>query len=160
MEPIEWPKGSQASCGVLRGDPGLLSRPHRKIRASSHNDGGISWFFPSCCPTCVFFLSYTWELRDPLLWTQGSPVSTRVARGNAALLSSHDRGIRPQDALKGKSQGLSQVEAGNPGFPRPMTVTSGSFSGCLWEDRNTMDLGGASRDSTRFGAMEEGLISS
>ena len=26
-EPIEWPKGDQASCGVLRGDTGLLSRP-------------------------------------------------------------------------------------------------------------------------------------
>ena len=43
-------------------------------------------------------------------------------------------------------------------FPRPVTVTSGSFSGCLWKVRNTVDLGGASRDSTRFGAMEEGLI--
>ena len=32
LKPIEWPKGSQASCGVLRGDSGLLSggkeRPH------------------------------------------------------------------------------------------------------------------------------------
>ena len=44
LEPIEWPKGSQASCGVLSEDSGLLSRPCRKRRASSHNDRGILWF--------------------------------------------------------------------------------------------------------------------
>ena len=82
------------------------------------------------------------------MWPQGSPVSIRVARGSAALLSSHGGGIGPQDALKGDSRGLSRVVAGNPVFPRLVTVTSGSFSGCLWEVRNTVDLGGASRDST------------
>ena len=30
-----------------------------------------------------------------------------------------------------ESRGLSQVAAGNPGFPRLVPVTSGSFSGCL-----------------------------
>ena len=50
--------------------------------------------------------------------------------GERVLLSSHGRGIGPQDALK-DSQGLSRVTAGNPGFPRPVPVTSGSFSGCL-----------------------------
>ena len=45
LEPNEWPKGSQASCGVLREDSGLLSRPCRNRRASSRDDGGISWFF-------------------------------------------------------------------------------------------------------------------
>ena len=38
---IEWPKGSQASCGVLREDLGLLSRPCRKTKASFFNDGEI-----------------------------------------------------------------------------------------------------------------------
>ena len=53
LEPIEWPKGSQASCGVLREDSGLLSRPCKKRRASSRDDGGISWFFLlSCSGTC------------------------------------------------------------------------------------------------------------
>ena len=37
-----------------------------------------------------------------------------------------DRGFGPQDALKKDSQGLSQVVAGNHGFPRLMHVTSGS----------------------------------
>ena len=35
---------------------------------------------------------------------------------------------RPRDVLKKVSRGLSQVEAGNPGFPRLVQVTSGGFS--------------------------------
>ena len=37
-------------------------------------------------------------------------------------------GIWPQDVLKKVSRGLSRVEAGNPGFPRLVQVTSGGFS--------------------------------
>ena len=107
-----------------------------------------------------FLSSYDWEIKEPLVWPQGSLVSNRFARGSAALLSSHSRGIGPQDALKGDSRGLSRVAAGNPGFPRLVTVTSGSFSVCLWEVRNTVELIVASLDSTGVDAMEEGLISS
>ena len=78
---------------------------------------------------------------------------------SAALLSNNSRGIGHQDTLKGESRGLSRVAAGNPGFPRLVKMTSGSFSGSLWEVRNTVELGWASRDSTGFGAMEEGLVS-
>ena len=92
-----------------------------------------------------FSTSYTGELREPLVWPQGSPVSIQVARGSAALLSIHCRGIRPQDAMKGEFRGLSRVAAGNPGFPRLVLVTSRSFSLCLLEVWNTVDLGGASR---------------
>ena len=63
------------------------------------------------------------------MWPQGSPVSIRVVRGSTAFLSSHGRGIGPQDALKGESRDPSRVAAGNPGFPQVVTVTSGSFSG-------------------------------
>ena len=52
------------------------------------------------------------------------------------------RGIGPQDALKGDYRGLSGVAAGNPGFPQHVTVTSGSFSWCLWEVRNIVQLEG------------------
>ena len=83
-----------------------------------------------------------------------------VVRGNESLLSSHGRGIGPQDALKKDFPGLSRVGAGNPGFPRLVQGTSGSFSGCFCEFRDTVVFGGASGDSTGFGAMEEGLISS
>ena len=51
------------------------------------------------------------------------------ARGSASLLSRYDTGIGPQDTLKQDSQGLSLVEAGNPGFRRLLPVTLGSFSG-------------------------------
>ena len=105
-------------------------------------------------------MRYDGELREALVWHQGSQVSMHVARGSASLLSSHGRGIGPQDALKKDSRGLSQVAEANPGFPCLVPVTSGSFSGCLREIRDTVELGGVSRDSTWFGAMEEGLISS
>ena len=87
-----------------------------------------------------FLLSYDGELREPLVLSQGSPVSIRVARGNVGLLLSHGRGIGPQFALKRESGGLSRVVAGNFGFPRVATVTSGSFSWCLWEVRNLFEL--------------------
>ena len=57
------------------------------------------------------------------------------------------------------SRGLSRVEAGNPGFPRLVQVTSGAFHGDS-EKSGKLEVGGASRDSTGFGALEEGLISS
>ena len=52
------------------------------------------------------------------------------------------------------------VAAVNPGFTRIVLVASGRFSGCLREVGDTVELGGASPDSTGFGAMEDGLISS
>ena len=45
LEPIEWSKGSESPCGVLREDSGFLCRPCRKRRASSCDDRVISWFF-------------------------------------------------------------------------------------------------------------------
>ena len=106
-----------------------------------------------------FLLSYDGELRELLVWPQGSPLSFRVARGSVACLSSHGRRIGPQDTLKGESRGVSRVAAGNCGFSRLVTVTSGNFSGCVLKVRNTVELGGASRDTTGFGATEEGLFS-
>ena len=67
--------------------------------------------------------------------------SMRVARGSASFLSSHGRGIAPQDALKKDSRRLLRVGAGNPWFPRLVPVISGrpkvasEKSGilCSWE---------------------------
>ena len=116
-------------------------------------------FFRSVAQRVGFLSSYNGEFRVPVVWPQGSPVSIQVGRSRAALLS-HSRGIRPQDAFMGESRGLSRVAAGNRGFPQLVTVTSGSFSGCLWEVRNTVEFRGDYLASTVFGAMEEGLISS
>ena len=141
LELTVWPKMSQASCGVWREDSGLLSRPYSKRRPSSREDWGVSWVFSSCGSSVVLLTRYNGELREPLLWRQGSQVSMRVARGSASLLSSHGRGIAPQDALKKDSRGLLRVGAGNPWFPRLVPVISGRSKGaseksgilCSWE---------------------------
>ena len=130
LEATKWPKGSQASCGVWREYSRLLSRPCRKRRPSFHDDGGVP-VFSSCGVSVGFLTRYNGELREPLLWRQGSQVSMCMARGCASLLSSHGSRIGLQDALKKDSRGLFRVAAGNPGFPRHVPVTSGSFSGCL-----------------------------
>src|SRR5574337_990952 len=66
-------------------------------------------------------VSLSWGAREV-----GSPCEWRG--GSASLLSSHGRGIWPRDVLKKDSRGLSRVEAGNPGFPRLVQLTSGGFS--------------------------------
>ena len=82
LEPTEWPKRSQASCGVWREDSGLLSRPCRKRRASSRNYGRISWVFSSCGVSVGFLNSYDGELREPLVLPQGCSISIWL-RGRA-----------------------------------------------------------------------------
>ena len=74
-------------------------------------------FFQAVARRVGFLSSYDGELREPLVWPQGSSVSIRVARGSTALLLSHGRGIGPQDVLKGESQSLCRIASGNPGFP-------------------------------------------
>ena len=90
---------------------------------------------------------------------QGSRVSMRVARGSASLLSSPGRGIWPRDVLKKVSRGLSRVEAGHPGVLDLCRLPQGASHGGS-EKSGKLEVGGASRDSTGFGALEEGLISS
>ena len=90
--------------------------------------GGIWGLFSSGGPSVLFLTRYDGEVSEPLVGRQGSRVSMRVARGSASLLPGHGRGIWPRDVLKKVSRGLSRVEAGNPGFPRLVQVTSGGFS--------------------------------
>jgi len=92
LEPIEWPKGSPASLGVLREDSGLLSWPCRKRRASSRDDRQISWFFSSCCATFGVFLELPW----------GTKGDSRVVPGKSSLHSSckGERGFA-LDSLQG-----------------------------------------------------------
>ena len=102
--------------------------------------GCFFFFFGTAGGRVGFLSSNDGELREPLVWPQGRSISIRVVRGSTALLSSRGRGIGPQAALKGEYRGLSGVAAGNSGFPQHVTVTSGSFSGCLWEVRNMVVL--------------------
>ena len=98
LEPIVWPKGSQASCGDWREDLGLLSRPGRERRPSAREDGGISGVSSSCGARGGFLPRHDEDLRKPPVRRQGSQVSMRMARGSSSWLSSHGRGLGPRDA--------------------------------------------------------------
>ena len=60
-------------------------------------------------------MQYHREIREPLVLPQGSQVSIRVESASTGVLWIHGRGIRPQFAWKGESQGVSQVAAGSVG---------------------------------------------
>ena len=113
----------------------MVSRPYRRRRPSTRDDGGVSGLFSSDGHSVRFLPRYDGEVSEPLVGRQGSRVSMQVAWGSASLLSSHGRGIWPRDVLKKVSRGLSRVEAGHPGFSRLVQVTSGGFSWWLCEVR-------------------------
>src|SRR5574340_1106894 len=75
----------------------LVSRPCRRRRPSSLDDGGISGLFSSGGPSVRFLTRYDGEVSEPLVGRPGSRVSMRGARGSASLLPSHGRGIWPRD---------------------------------------------------------------
>ena len=100
LENPEWPKGSQASCGVWREESGWLSRPCRKRRPSSLDDGCSYWFSSSCCVSVRFLRGTKGSSGSLSCGTRKVKSPMRVARGSMSLLLSHGRGIRPQDALK------------------------------------------------------------
>ena len=60
------------------------------------------------------------EVKSPYEWRGGARHCSRVMVVESGL-----------NAMKKDARGLSRVAAGNPGFPRLVPVTSGSFSGCL-----------------------------
>ena len=63
------------------------NEPGRKRRPSSREDGGVSGVSSSCGARGGFLPRHDEDLREPLLWCQGSQVSMLVARGSASLLS-------------------------------------------------------------------------
>ena len=139
--------------------PADLPDPGIKLGSAAlqGDDGVIFCFFSSWGATCGVSLELRWG-------THGSSrVSREVQsqfelRGEPGIVLESRQGNRASRQFEGESQGLSQVVAGKHGFPQLVTLTSRSLSWCLWEVRNTVELGGASWDSTGVGAMEEGLI--
>ena len=75
----------------------MASRPCRRRRPSSLDDGGISGLFSSGGPSVRFLTRYDGEVSEPLGGRQGRRVSTLVARGSASLLPSPGRGRWPRD---------------------------------------------------------------
>ena len=81
----------------------------------------------------------------------------RMGTGSASLLLRHGRGIGPQDAPKKDCPiflGLRQETLGSINLCRR---SQGACQGAS-EKSGTLWVGGTSRDSSGFGAMEEGLI--
>ena len=140
-------------------------------RASSRVDRGISWFVLSCSGRLGVPLQLSHrELSGPLVLPEGSQVSFQVVRASAGVLWSHGRGIRPQFAWKGESQGVSRVAAGSVGsleLPRgpegASHVVSGksgillSYEGCLGIPLESVE---ATRASSRVEVGNSGFLSS
>ena len=88
-------QGCQEPFRISRGNLGFLLR--RCSRKGPHlamlgEPLGFSRFAPR-------FSRYDGELREPLVWPQGSPISIQFARGSWGLLSNHCRANRPQLGL-------------------------------------------------------------
>ena len=82
LEPFEWPKGSQATCGVVREDSELLSRPCRKEGlhlAMTGEPRGFSRFLAG-------FSSYDGESRSLSCGAreEQSPFELRVGAGHCS----------------------------------------------------------------------------
>ena len=81
----DWPKASQASCGIFGEDSGWLFRPCRKRKPSSRDYGVVSWFFSSCGASVGFLTRYDGRLREPLEWHQGSHVCHASGEGEGVI---------------------------------------------------------------------------
>ena len=113
---------------------------------------------------------YHWELRQPLVLTQGSQVSIQVARASSGVIWSHSREIRPQFAWKGESQGVSRIVSGSVGFLKlpwgpegashVVSGKSGILSSCDWPLEIPLTLVQATRASSRVEAGNSGFLSS
>ena len=117
-----------------------------------------------------FLCRYHQELREPLVLPQGSQVCIRVARARAGALWIYGRGIRPQLAWKGESQGVSRVAAGSVGSfelpPGPegashvVSRKSGVLSSCEGPLGIPLELVQVTRASCRVEAENSGFLSS
>ena len=117
-----------------------------------------------------FLCRYHQELREPLVLPQGSQVCIRVARARAGALWIYGRGIRPQLAWKGESQGVSRVAAGSVGSfelpPGPegashvVSGKSGVLSSCEGPLGIPLELVQVTRASCRVEAENSGFLSS
>ena len=107
LEYIEWPKGNQASCGVLRGEWGLLSKPCRKIRPSPRYDAGISWFFSCWGMTCGISLQLRWGTQEASRVAPGKSSLHLSCKGERGIALDSWQGNGPQDTLKCESRGVS-----------------------------------------------------
>ena len=113
--PLELPKGSQASFRVVRGNLGLLSSrcrglgPHLTLRGETR---GFSHMVFLVAGSSGFLSSCEGDVKEPLMLPQGSQPSFQVARENLGFLSSCCRGIGPQVELRQETWDSSRVAMG------------------------------------------------
>ena len=64
----------------------------QETKALFCDDGVVSWFFLDCGASVGFFTRYDGELREPLVWRQGSHVSYESGQGEGVIaLESQER---------------------------------------------------------------------
>ena len=94
-ELLELHQGCQLLFQISTGNVGFVSRccsgkgPHLVMTGEPRGFSGVA----------AGFSSYNREFREPLVLSQGSPISIRVARGSWGLLWSHCRANRPHLGL-------------------------------------------------------------
>ena len=152
--------------GGCRGAPLELQRGSQGPACIASEKSGL---FSSCKgPLGIHSRVTAGELREPLLLPRGSQVSVQVARASTGVLWSHGRGIRPQFAWKGESQGVSRVAAGSAGsleLPQGsegashvVSEKSGILSSCEGPLGIPLELVQAARASSRIEAGNSRLL--
>ena len=110
-------QGCQVPFRISRGNLGFLSRrcsgkgPHLTMTGEPHGFSLVS----------LGILSYDGGLRKPLVLTQESAISIRVARGSWGFLSSHCRANRPHLGLCPETSCSSPVARGISGLQSRFT---------------------------------------
>ena len=97
--PLKWAQISWEVSGVSERVSSSLSSSKREReiswetlqhkKASSRVDGRISWFLWNCGGKLRVPLELCGDLRDPLMFPQGSQICIRVARGTSGFVSHH-----------------------------------------------------------------------
>ena len=151
-------------------EPGIVLEVLQEKRASSRVDRGISWFVSSCGGRLGVPLHVPPGAQEPLVLPQGSQVSIHLLKVNARVFWSHGRGIRPQFAWKGESQGVSRVAAGSvgslklpqgpEGASHVVSGKSGILSSCEGPLGIPLKLVRVTRASSRVEAGNSGFLSS
>ena len=112
-----------------------------------------------------FLSSYDGELREPLVWPQGSPVSIRVARGSAALLSKSQQGNQASRHAEG---GISRSFLSCGRKPWFSSTFDGDLGALLMAPMGSQEYGGVGtplgsvqwkRASSRVEAGTSGFLS-
>ena len=106
-----------------------------------------------------FLSSYDWDLRDPLVRPQESPVSMQVARGLSGFLCSRRWGQDPHLELRPEPHALSPVPALSRGSSGVSTGESGLISYGDMQVHSPLELEKQCQASCRVDIVIGGFLS-